>query len=167
MPALLLVAFIAVPLIEIAVFIEVGGLIGLWPTLAIIVATAVAGTMLLRVQGLATLARAQHSLNRQQFPVKEVFDGLCLLLAGALLLTPGFVTDTLGFLLFVPPLRAMLRSALWNYLKSVGRVTVNMDGDGPAGDVIDGDFREVNPDESDDKERRRLNDDKNKRSGTL
>ena len=158
MAILLLVAFVAVPLIEIGVFIEVGGWIGLWPTLAIVIVTAVVGTWLLRMQGLATLARAQDSLARQEFPVNEVFDGLCLLFAGALLLTPGFVTDTVGFLLFVPAIRKMLRKAVWRYLKSTGRVTLDMTGTGPMGpdgDVIDGEFRDVTPDKpSSDRDRR-------------
>lgn len=156
MALVLLLAFVAVPLVEIAVFIEVGGWIGLWPTLAIVIVTAVAGTWLLRMQGLATFAKAQDSLARQEFPVHEVFDGLCLLFAGALLLTPGFVTDTLGFLLFVPAVRSMLRKAIWRYLKSTGKVTINMGGYGPDGDVIDGDFQDVTPKRPDADSNRRL-----------
>lgn len=89
MAILLLAAFIAVPVIEIAAFIEVGGWIGLWPTIGIVIATAFAGTTLLRLQGLAVLRRFQESASRNELPVTEVFDGLCLLIAGALLLTPG------------------------------------------------------------------------------
>lgn len=164
MPVVLLLAFIAVPLVEIGVFIEVGGWIGLWPTLAIVIVTAVAGTWLLRMQGLATLARAQGSLARQQFPVEEVFDGLCLLFAGALLLTPGFVTDTVGFLLFVPAIRHMLRQAIWRYLKSTGRVSLDLGGLGPdgglgpGGDVVDGDYRDVTPEAPRDDDTRRIGD---------
>ncbi len=95
-------AFILVPIIEIAIFIEVGGEIGLWNTLAVVVLTAIVGTWMLRAQGMRTLRSAQDSLARQVFPVSEVFDGLCLLVGGALLLTPGFLTDALGFLLFQP-----------------------------------------------------------------
>ena len=103
MAIVLLAAFILVPLIEIAVFIKVGGWIGLWPTLALIVLTAVLGTWQLRAQGIATLARARSQMERGVMPARELFDGLCLLVAGALLLTPGFVTDAMGGLLFVPP----------------------------------------------------------------
>lgn len=102
---LILSAFIGVPILEIAVFIKAGEIVGLWPTLAIVVLTAIIGAALLRAQGLATLARARHSLDRGEIPVEEVFTGLCLLVAGAFLLTPGFVTDSLGFLLFLPPVR--------------------------------------------------------------
>ena len=106
----ILLAFIIVPVLEIAVFIQVGGLIGVLPTIALVLLTAVAGTMLLRVQGLAVIRRARDSLERNELPVAEVFDGLCLAVAGVLLLTPGFVTDTLGILLFIPATRTFLRS---------------------------------------------------------
>ncbi|MCZ6846407.1 MAG: FxsA family protein, partial [Alphaproteobacteria bacterium] len=84
-----LLAFIGVPLVEIALFIKVGGLIGLWPTIAIVIATAVAGTALIRRQGLNTLQRAQQEMDAQRLPVRELFDGICLIFAGAMLLTPG------------------------------------------------------------------------------
>ncbi|MFQ5974043.1 MAG: FxsA family protein, partial [Alphaproteobacteria bacterium] len=90
---LLLLVLVGVPLIEIAVFIQVGGIIGLWPTIAVVVLTAVIGAALLREQGSATLTRAQREMAERRIPVRELFDAVCLLLAGALLLTPGFVTD--------------------------------------------------------------------------
>ncbi len=109
MALLLLAAFILVPLIEIGLFIEVGGWIGLWPTLGLIILTAVIGTALLRQQGLATLRRAQSQMDAGQVPAKELFDGACLLFGGLLLLTPGFFTDAIGFLLLMPPVRDLLR----------------------------------------------------------
>lgn len=141
---------IVIPIVEIAVFIQVGGVIGLWPTLITVVLTAMAGTALLRHQGLATLWRAQQSLEAGRFPVAEVFDGLCLLVAGALLLTPGFVTDAAGLLLFVPALRRALRQAVGRYLVASGRVRMAgggpaPPGGGPGGTVIDGTFEEVPP----------------------
>jgi len=99
---LLLIAFIAVPVIEIAVFIEVGGWIGLWPTIGVVILTAIIGTGLLRQQGISILFRIQENLEANKLPVRELFDGVCLVIAGAFLLTPGFVTDSLGFALFVP-----------------------------------------------------------------
>ncbi|MBB4286407.1 FxsA family protein [Roseospira goensis] len=132
MPFLLLIAFIGVPLLEIAVFIQVGGVIGLGWTLVLVVLTAVAGTLLLRAQGLSTLNRARASLDRGEVPMREVFDGACLLVGGALLLTPGFVTDTVGFLLLLPP----VRGALLERLKASGRFSVQVsgfDGGGPGG----------------------------------
>ena len=93
MGLIILALFIGVPLLEIAVFIKIGGLIGLGWTLVSVVATAVAGTALLRYQGLSTLARAQREMASGRPPVLELLEGVCLLLAACLLLTPGFVTD--------------------------------------------------------------------------
>ena len=142
---------IGVPIVEIAVFIEVGGRLGLWPTLATIILTAMAGTALLRQQGLATLQRVHESLEANRFPMAEVFDGLCLLVAGALLLTPGFVTDAAGLLLFVPAVRVALRQAFGRYLVASGRLDAWTDKPGPfasgggGNTVIDGEYHEVPP----------------------
>jgi len=142
---------IGVPIAEIAVFIEVGEKIGLGTTLAIVVITAIMGTALLRQQGFSVLARAQISLQENRFPIAELFDGLCLLFAGALLLTPGFVTDIVGFLLFTPPVRGLLRVWAKKFLLARGQVHVDQrdysgtresrHGAGPI--IIDGDFEEV------------------------
>ena len=168
MALLLLAAFIGVPLIEIAVFIQVGDQIGLGATLALVVLTAVLGTWQLRRQGLATVNRVREQLDRGVMPAQELFDGVCLLFAGALLLTPGFVTDTIGFLLFLAPFRALLRRAIGSRIaryESTGqspsgaawsRVWVNgeeVTGRGPRdrtgrsgrNEVIDGDYRDVTP----------------------
>ena len=141
-------------------FIEIGGLIGLWPTLALVVLTAMIGSWQLRAQGLATLARGRQQLDRGQLPARELFDGFCLVIAGALLLTPGFMTDAVGLTLFVPAFRDMLRRFLASRMQSVHETHVWVDGsevrpekrrEGPAGGgVIEGEFREV--DESDDDE---------------
>ncbi len=111
---------VGVPLLEIVVFIEVGGLIGLWPTIGLVVLTALAGTTL-RSQGLAILNRASESLARNEAPVAEVFHGLCLVFAGALLLTPGFVTDAAGLLIFIPALRTAIMGRVWQYMRTRGR----------------------------------------------
>ncbi len=152
MAFLILAALIGVPLLEIAVFIQVGGLIGLWPTLGLVVLTAVVGTWQLRAQGLATLTRARGQIDRGVLPTHELFDGLCLLVAGALLLTPGFVTDALGLLLFVAPFREVLRGWVTRHLKAHAQTRVWVDGEevyrrGPDGTVIDAEFQEVRPDE--------------------
>ena len=141
------------PLIEIGVFIEVGGLIGLWPTLGLIILTAVLGTWQLRAQGLATLARARDQMEKGAMPARELFDGVCLLIAGGLLLTPGFVTDSLGGLLFVPPFRDLLRRWIGKRLAEGAEVRFHSTGGHPGGGrpggtgggdgVIDGDFRDV------------------------
>lgn len=104
MPFFLLL-FIGVPLIEIALFIQVGGQLGVFNTVALVVLTAIIGVALLRWQGLETLTRARARMERGQMPAREMAEGLMLLVAGALLLTPGFFTDALGFLLLIPHLR--------------------------------------------------------------
>lgn len=155
MALLLLLAFIVVPLVEIAVFIQVGGAIGTWPTVALVILTAIAGTWLIRLQGLSTLARAEASLQQQNLPVRELFDGVCLLLAGALLLTPGFVTDTLGFALLLPPVRLLAGSWLLQLIKARGGFHFHVGGTGrsPQDDsVIDGEFRDVTDDDAPDKD---------------
>jgi UPF0716 protein FxsA len=108
----LFAGMIVVPVLEIAVFILVGRYIGLWPTLAGIVLTALIGTMIIRHQGTGLIAAARKSIAAGEAPVGEVLQGLGLLVAGALLITPGFVTDTLGFLFLIPALRRRLAGAL-------------------------------------------------------
>ncbi len=132
MAIFLLAAFIGVPLIEIAVFIQVGGWIGLGWTLVLVVLTAVLGTWQLRAQGLATLMRARDQVDRGALPARELFDGACLLVAGALLLTPGFATDAVGFLLFLRPVRDILRDLLARYVQT-SMETRHFTGGGAAG----------------------------------
>lgn len=113
----LLLLFLLVPLVEIYFLIKVGDVIGAGWTVFLVVFTAVLGVWLLRLQGLSTLYRVQASLERGELPATAMLEGMLLLVAGALLLTPGFVTDTIGFLLLVPPLRARL--AAWLLFKGV------------------------------------------------
>lgn len=158
MALLIFLTLIAVPVIEVAVFIEVGGRIGLWPTVGLIVLTALVGTALLRHQGLSTLARARASLEQGKLPMRELLDGVCLLIAGALLLTPGFVTDAVGALLLVPPLRWPLQVWAVRWMMAHGTVTVSATGSvhmsataqwpPPKEDgVIDGEFTEIDKDD--------------------
>ncbi len=168
MPFLILIAFIAVPLLEIAVFIEVGGRIGLWPTIGTVILTAVIGTALLRQQGLSVLFRIRENMEANRLPIREFFDGICLVLAGALLLTPGFVTDAVGFLLMVPPLRSALAAEVARRFLAGAEVHVRgappgfdpppggpggRTGGGPGdrpggGPVIDGEFQDITPAQS-------------------
>jgi UPF0716 protein FxsA len=112
---LLFVLFLIVPLVEIYFLIQVGQVIGAGWTIFLVVATAVIGALLLRLQGFQTLHRAQTSMAQGQIPATEMLEGLCLLISGALLLTPGFVTDTVGFLLLTPPVRqALIKQMLKN-----------------------------------------------------
>ena len=145
---LLFLLFIAVPLIEIALFIQLGSLLGLGWTLLIVVLTALIGTWLVRQQGLAVLGKVQNSLNELNDPTEPLAHGAMILFSGALLLTPGFFTDTVGFLLLVPKVReAMFR---WIRSRVVVHSTTTMSGAGyqtrprpGAGDVIDGDYTEI------------------------
>jgi UPF0716 protein FxsA len=100
--------FLSVPLIEIALFIQVGGWIGLWPTLGIVVATAIAGTFLVRSQGSEALQRLRRSFDELRDPTETLAHGAMILFSGALLLTPGFFTDAVGFALLVPGVRSFL-----------------------------------------------------------
>ena len=147
MGLILLIAFIATPIIEIALFIEAGERFGLWPTLAAVVLTAVVGTALLRWQGLSVWARATQSLQRGVFPVNEVFTGLCLIAAGALLLTPGFLTDAIGFALFGPVVRNLIGLAVRGFIaRHDGRTQVWVNGQPVSRDtVIDGEFEARDP----------------------
>ena len=111
----LFLVFVGVPILEIALFIEVGGAIGLWPTLAIVVLTALAGTVLMRAQGLQALGRLQAALERGGDPVGPLAHGALILVAGILLLTPGFFTDAVGLLLLVPAVRS--RAIAWGASK--------------------------------------------------
>ncbi|WP_343561252.1 FxsA family protein [Kiloniella sp. b19] len=133
MGLILLLLFIGVPLIEIMIFIEVGEIIGGWNTLAFVILTAVIGTIMIRSQGLMTLARIQTELDAGQLPAREIFNGLCILVAGVLMLTPGFMTDTIGFLLLLPPFRSLIQGGLLNVMKKHGHVRFSTSGPGMRG----------------------------------
>jgi len=109
---LLVLLFIVVPIIELYVIIEVGQAIGVVPTLAILVADALLGSLLLRQQGRQAWRRFNQALAERRFPAREVADGLMIAVGGTLLLTPGFVTDVFGLILLIPPTRALVRRGL-------------------------------------------------------
>lgn len=165
----ILLLFIGVPIVEIALFIQAGELIGLWPTIATVIVTAILGTTLLRAQGLSLLFKAQENLNQGIFPMQEAFDGLCLVVAGALLLTPGFLTDAVGFLLFVPPVRTALRLFFARHMTVAtfgpdgqplnGHPPGGAPGGRPSGDpsVIDGEFVDITPEEAEKMEQKQIN----------
>ena len=144
--------FLAVPLIEIALFIQVGGAIGLWPTLGVVVLTAILGTWLVRTQGVLAIARLRNSFSELRDPTEPLAHGAMILFSGALLLTPGFFTDAVGFALLIPP----VRSAVFQYLRAKVRVQSFSMGGQPRTDpredspstVIEGEFEEVPPPKS-------------------
>ncbi|MCP4936908.1 MAG: FxsA family protein [bacterium] len=131
MPLLILALFISLPIAEIALLIKVADYIDLWPTILLIILTAVIGVYLLRLQGLSSLARAQTSLNEGRLPVNSITDAVGLMLAGAFLLTPGLITDTLGFALLIPAVRHGIASYFFNKAKKSANIKVDMFGDGP------------------------------------
>jgi len=104
----LVVVFLVIPISEIYLLIEVGGIIGPIPTIFLVVFTAVFGALLIRHQGVSTMLRARQEINQGTVPAMQMLEGAALLVSGALLLTPGFLTDTIGFVLLVPPLRRFL-----------------------------------------------------------
>jgi UPF0716 protein FxsA len=118
---MILLGFLALPFVEIAVFIRVGEHIGVWPVIGLTVLSTMVGLSLMRHQGLATLARARQAAERNEPPVDEMLDGLCILLAGLCLMVPGFVTDIFGLLLFVPWVRRHVRRWVWRGLERQGR----------------------------------------------
>ena len=139
----LFLLFLAVPLIEIALFVQIGGAIGLLWTLAIVVITAVLGTYLVRSQGLAVLSQLQGSMAELKDPTEPLAHGAMILFSGALLLTPGFFTDAVGFAFMVPA----IRHAVFQFLRN--RVNVQSFSYGTAPDtdsgIIDAEFEEIDP----------------------
>jgi len=125
---ILFVLFILIPLLELYVLIEVGSGIGGMPTIALCLLTAALGGLIIRWQGMSTLIDAQKRMAHGEIPAEHGFHGLMIALAGILLFTPGFVTDTAGFLLLVPPLRRLIINKL---------LPVQQIGGKPQSDVID------------------------------
>jgi UPF0716 protein FxsA len=120
--ALLVIFFIVVPIAELYVIVQVGQAIGIWPTLALLLADALLGSMLLKHQGRGAWRRFNEALAQRRFPGKEVADGVLVVIGGTLLLTPGFLTDIAGLFLLIPPTRAIARRVLRRF--TIGRFTV-------------------------------------------
>lgn len=108
----LLSAFILIPIAELALMLYVGRFIGLPGTLALVLVTGIAGAFVVKLQGRQVLARIHADWSGGRLPAPHLIDGVLILFAGAMLVTPGFITDGVGFLLLVPPLRVAIRSAL-------------------------------------------------------
>ena len=119
------------------ILIEVGGIIGAWPTISLVVLTAVIGVGLIRAQGFATLMRGIARLNAGELPATEMVEGVMLALAGALMVTPGFVTDTAGFVLLTPRVRRRLAADLLRRFVTVA----GANSDNLEGRTIEGRFR--------------------------
>ncbi len=158
MPLLLLI-FIIIPIIEIMVFIKIGEIIGLWATLGIVIVTAIVGTSLLRWQGLGVLQRTQTAMAKGDLPVDSVLDGVFLLVAGAFLLTPGLITDSFGFLLFIPQFRRYIAKSIVKYLIAKGNMKVSVFSEdsfnqsyhqkSDPNPIIDAEYQNISPDSGD------------------
>lgn len=140
----LFLLFLLVPLIEIALFIQIGGLIGLWPTLGIVIVTAILGTILIRSQGAAVLHQLQSNMRDLADPTEPLAHGAMVLFAGALLLTPGFFTDGVGFALMIPGIRKQLFQFIRKRI-SVAQFSYGPDAQPQDPDVIDAEFEDLDP----------------------
>lgn len=163
----LVLLFIVVPIVELFVIIEVGGAIGVLPTIALLVVDSVVGALLMRAQGRTAWRNFQAATAARRIPAREVLDGALVIFGGALLLTPGFVTDVLGLLLLIPPTRAVVRRLLiggvakrmagpaaipgamaYRYTRDRRGAAPAGAGDGrrdPGDDVVDGTAHDVDP----------------------
>lgn len=157
-----LAVLLLLPIVEIVGFIMMGDWLGLWPTLGLLVLGAVAGSVLIRLQGLATLRRVQEAAARGEMPMGALFAGFCTVIGGVLLIIPGFFSDLLALLLIVPPVRRTLGRWMFGRIRTSGGVWMagstrpashdhphygQAHHDRPRHDpgVIDGDYREVDP----------------------
>jgi UPF0716 protein FxsA len=112
MVGLLIVLFLVVPIVELTLIVAVAGQLGVLPTIGLLLLVSVAGGWLMRREGVGLLNRVRDELGRGELPATGMIDGVLLLVGGALMLTPGFLTDTIGLLLLVPPVRALVRAGL-------------------------------------------------------
>ena len=141
----LLIIFIILPIIEISIFIQVGGFLGTFNTILIIFLTAAVGVYFVRQQGFRTFQKIGVELQNQQIPVQGMFDGLVILIAGILLVTPGFLTDIIGFLGLVPQTRVFLLTVVKNFFfQRYSNAQKQYKKD--INETIDGDFIEIEED---------------------
>lgn len=143
-PGIIPFLLLFIPILEIVVFILVGGQIGVVATLAMILFTAILGSILLRVQGFSIINRIREQTERGELPGRELGNGAMILAAGILLLTPGFVTDSIGFLLFIPPVREIIWSVVAS--KVIVRGPGGFHGEKQPGNMDDG-IVDLDPDE--------------------
>jgi len=122
----LFLAFIIIPFIEMLLLIRIGSLIGFWVTLLFVVFTAFLGAHLARTQGFQTLSQIQQQLEMGMIPAGKMLEGAMILVAAALLLTPGFLTDSLGFLLLTPPVRSLILRELQKFWERAGKIKTHV-----------------------------------------
>lgn len=153
-----IIIFLVVPFMELAVFASVSEHIGLWTTLSLAFITAIIGGTLVKHQGMQTLLSMRGAMDRGAMPLNEIFDGFCLVAAGALLITPGFITDTIGFALLIPAFRSFMRHVIKKHTTwsaaSFGQPQRSSTHDG---DIIEGEFENVDQTGDDPDKPQRLN----------
>ncbi|HOO82104.1 MAG TPA: FxsA family protein [Alphaproteobacteria bacterium] len=151
-----IIIFVLIPFIELATFASVSEHIGIWTTLALAFLTAILGGLLVKYQGLNTILSMRKAIDQGKMPLDEIFDGFCLVAAGALLITPGFVTDAIGFALLVPPVRAALRYFIrtrtsWAVSGSTAEYETRQYRPHD-GDIIEGDYERMDENEDQDRD---------------
>jgi UPF0716 protein FxsA len=136
------IIFIILPLIEVLLFITVGQSIGLGTTLLLALGTAIAGGAIVQYQGLNMLKHIQDALHVGRIPLNELFDGICLIIAGGLLITPGFLTDTIGFILLIPFMRNVIRQLIRKHTQWGSDVNdpPHSRGSGGSPEIIEGEY---------------------------
>jgi UPF0716 protein FxsA len=131
----LLILFIVIPIIEIAILVKIGTLLGFWPTILIVIATGILGAILARIQGFLVLRRIRIELQMGRMPAEELIDGLLILIGGILLLTPGLLTDLIGFLMLIQWSRKLFKEWLGKrfkqWVKSRNTRITNVHGEKP------------------------------------
>jgi UPF0716 protein FxsA len=148
---LFLIWIFSIPVLDIISLVEVGARIGVWLTLSAVLLAAVAGSLLVRTQGVAILQEARTTLASGQFPARQVFDGACVLIGGALLVLPGFFSDLLGVMLLAPPVRSLLARLISRHVQQTANLGVwrvsGTSGRTPSArdQVIEGEYETIEP----------------------
>ena len=143
--------FIAIPIIEVILFITVGKYIGLWNTIFIIIITGIIGAILVKRQGITILNKALEEIKSNKMPIFSIFEGIAILIAGAFLLTPGFLTDTLGCILLIPKTRNIIIKYIASYLERrtvyKKKSTYHTNEEGKENKTFEGNFEEIDDSE--------------------
>lgn len=143
-----LILFLLLPVVEIWLFVKVGEIIGAWQTAGLVVVMAIIGAALVRIQGFTVINRARATLAAGEFPTTDLLDGLFVLIAGFLLIVPGFFSDILGLLLFIPPVRRWLGASIWDWISHRPDIIVHRygtSGGSGSGRIVEGTYTEVRP----------------------
>ena len=119
--------FVVIPIIEISIFLVIGDVLGFWFTISTIILTAIIGAWAVKIQSFSVLKNLQNSLSQRKIPSEEIFNAGCLLISGILLITPGFFTDAIGFLLLIQNFRDYIKKLLFSYFEKIGFVVKNSD----------------------------------------